>query len=460
MKPPAKAPVGKIEPVKQRPDQARKAAMAETSRRWTARWPLTVGVLALTLLVGGLGSWAFMTEISGAIIATGQVEVERNRQVVQHPDGGVVTEILVNEGDRVEAGDPLILLDTVLLNTQLATARGQLSELLARQARLEAERDNADEIDFSELIEFAGDTEEAQELMQGQSNLFQARNENRTQLVRQLNGRRAQIDRQIDGITAQRDALEVQLGLIQTELEDQQSLLDQGLTQASRVSSLRREEARLLGQVGELEASAGEAAERISEIEVQLLTLDTQRREEAITQLRDLQFREVEFRERANALQEQLSRTAITAPVSGVVYGLTVFAERSVVRPADPILYIVPQDRPLIIAAQVDPIHIDQVDVGQEVSVRLSAFDARTTPELFGTVTQVSADSFTDEGSRSSFYRAEIALNPGELDRLPPERVLIPGMPVETFLQTEDRTPIAYLVKPLTDYFNRAFRES
>ena len=214
------------------------------------------------------------------------------------------------------------------------------------------------------------------------------------------------------------------------------------------------------GQVGELAASAAEAGERISEIDVQIITMQTQRREDAITELRDLGVQEIELRETLNSLTEQLDRTTITAPVSGIVYGLTVFAERAVLRSAEPVLYIIPQDRPLIIAARVLPLHVDQVEVGQNVILRFTTFDARTTPELFGEVLQVSGDSFTDEANQAAFYRAEIALKPGQIERLPENLVLIPGMPVEAYLSTEDRTPLAYLVKPLADYFNKAFRES
>ncbi|KAF0677306.1 HlyD family type I secretion periplasmic adaptor subunit [Profundibacterium mesophilum] len=434
--------------------------MSET-RIWSARGPLLLGFMALLLLVAGFGTWSTFTQISGAIVAPGQIEVERNRQVVQHPDGGVVDEILVSEGDEVTAGEVLIRLDSTLLRARFETAESQLYEFMARRARLEAELDGATEITFpAELREAADARPELRELLEGQERLFAARAESQRKSEEQLAGRSTQIERQIEGIEAQQAALTSQIELIGEELSSQQSLLDRGLAQASRVLSLQREDARLRGSVGDLTAKAAEAAERIAEIEIELLQLDNRRREEAITQIRDLQFREVEFRETRDTLKEQLDRLEITAPVSGIVYGLTVFAERSVIRPADTVLYLIPQDRPLLIAAQVLPIHVDQVHVGQEVILRFPAFDARTTPELTGTVRQLSADAFTDDTTRSTFYRAEIDLLPGQIERLGATRVLIPGMPVEAFLRTADRTPIAYLVKPLTDYFTKAFRES
>ena len=470
----AAKPIGKIKPVKKavpapkakakpKPKPAPKPAPqpARPKVGWSATKPMVLGVIALIILVGGFGGWSAFTNISGAIIASGQIEVDRNRQVVQHPDGGVVAEILVDEGDRVERGQPLIRIDPTLLDSRLVTAESQLFEILARKARLVAERDEANGIVFPEmLMDMRAEAQMVDELIEGQKRLFEARRLTVTQSVDQLRGRREQIAKQIDGIVSQQTALEAQLSLIEEELTAQTSLLDRGLTQASQVLSLRREEARLRGSVGELIANAAEAAERISEIDIQILGLTSQRREEAITQLRDLQFREVEYIETVATLREQLSRMVITAPVAGLVYNMVVFAERSVIRPADPVLYIIPQDRPLVIMTQVEPIHVDQVQVGQDVMLRFSTFDQRTTPELQGEVLKISADAFSDESSQASFYRAEIGVRPGELDRLPENVNLIPGMPVEAFLRTEDRTPLAYLVKPLMDYFTKAFRES
>jgi HlyD family secretion protein len=421
---------------------------------------MIIGLLGLVLLVGGFGTWAALTEISGAIIASGRIEVDQNRQVVQHPDGGVVEAILVGEGDHVEAGDTLLRLDDTQLTSQLAITESQLFELMARRGRLEAERDSAPEIVFDPLlIEVARDHADAADLMAGQQRLMQARAESVAREAEQLGKRRDQIADQIVGLEAQRTALGRQLELIEMELADQQSLLDRGLAQATRVLSLQREQARLSGTMGDLAAQKAQAEGRITEIDVEILKLGSQRREEAISQLRDLQYRELELREERRALIEQMSRLEITAPVSGVVYGMKVFALRSVIRPADPVLFIVPQDRPLVINAQVPPIHIDKIHVGQDVTLRFSALDQRRTPELTGQVAQISADAFEDESTQRSYYRAEIVLSEGEQAKLPEGVTLIPGMPVESFIRTADRTPIAYLVKPFTDYFTKAFRE-
>ncbi len=431
-----------------------------SKQMWSAKGPMLLGCIGLLLLVGGFGTWAAVSNIAGAVIAPGRIEVDRNRQVVQHPDGGVVAEILVDEGDSVEIGAPLIRLDAQLLKSQLLVVEGQLFELMARRGRLEAERDGRTNIIFeSELIEAAAGRMEVAELIQGQERLFLARRDSIDREIEQLEKRRGQISNQIEGIDAQQASLRRQLDLIERELANQQSLLDRGLAQASTVLNLQREAANLDGTLGELAANEAQAEGRITEIDIEILKLGTARREEAITRLRDLQYREIELAEQRRSIVEQLDRLEIRAPVSGVVYGLQVYTPRSVIRAAEPVLYLVPQDRPLVIAARVEPIHIDKTFVGQSVTLRFSAFDQRRTPELTGTVVQISADAFEDANSQVSFYRAEIVLNDGELEKLPEGTVLIPGMPVEAFIRTQDRTPLAYLVKPLSDYFTKAFRE-
>ncbi len=433
----------------------------DAAKGWSARAPLILGFLAILVLIGGFGTWSVMVNISGAVIADGQIEVDQNRQVVQHPDGGVISEIRVQEGDLVNAGDILLRLDATNLGSELVVVEGQLFEMMARRGRLEAERDGADGISFdTNLIAATANSPTATNLMQGQQRLFDARLESLGQEVSQMQKRRGQIADQIIGITAQQTALDLQLDLITQELVNQQTLLDRGLAQVSRVLSLQREEARLRGSMGELAANKAQAEGKITEIEIEVLKFGSKRREEAITRLRDLQFRELELQEQRRALSDRLARLDIRAPLSGIVYGMQFFAPRSVIRPADPVLYLVPQDRPLVIAAKVHPTNIDQIFIGQDVTLRFSAFDSRTTPELKGRVMKISADAFTDERTQASFYRSEIALLDGEIDKLPTDATLIPGMPVQAFIRTNDRTPLAYLVKPLSDYFAKAFREN
>jgi len=428
--------------------------------QWPARKPLLLGYMALALLVGGFGTWSVTANISGAVVASGRVKVEQNRQVVQHPDGGLVDRVMVREGDVVKAGDVLIRLDDTQLRSQLTIDENQLFELMARRGRLQAERDGADTIAFDDaLLTAASAAPDVAALVAGQRRLYRARIDSNARALDQLDKQRSQIADQVRGIVAQQDALKSQLDLIGQERSNQQVLLAKGLAQASRVLSLQREEARLRGQVGELTASAAQAQGRMTEIGIEMLKLGTARREDAITRLRDLQYREFELAEKRSSLQARLDRLDIRAPVSGVVYDLKVFAQHAVIRAADPLMFIVPQDRPLVIDSRVQPIHIDEIFVGQPVMLRFAAFDNRTTPELKGHIVRISADAFVDDRNRSSYYRVEIVLDAGEIARLKGKKI-VPGMPVEAFMRTADRSPIGYLMKPLANYFNRAFRES
>jgi len=426
---------------------------------WRIRVPATVGFIALILLVGGLGIWSVQTRLAGAIVSSGSIEVQSNRQVVEHPDGGVVGEIFVRDGDVVSSGDLLLRLDDTFLSSERTIVDSQLFELLARRARLEAERDGGDSEKLAaQLRDVQKQYDIDPELIAGQQRLFDARLETLSKQTDQLTKQRGQIENEIEGTEAQLVSLRRQVSLIQDELEDQENLLERGLTQASRVLALQREEASLTGDIGRLEATIARLGGQISTTEIQIVELAATRREEAITTLRDVQTNVAELSERRLSLAERLSRLDIRAPVSGTVYGSQVFALQSVVQPGEPMMYVVPQDTPLLVAARVDAIHVDQLHVGQPVALRFTAFNQRETPELDGHVVNVSADTFTDEQSGLTFYRAEVAPDDGQIERLNGQ-ALLPGMPVETLIKTDERTPLSYLVKPLADYFNRAFRE-
>ena len=426
----------------------------------SARKPVTVGLVTSAILVFGFGLWSVLSEISGAIVASGQLEVSQNRQIVQHPDGGVVAEIAVKEAQEVKAGDLLIRLDGALVKSELAIVEGQLFEVMARSARLEAERDDKPEPIFSgEIAELAKTNPDVAELVEGQRSLFFARRDTVLKQSEQLQKRSAQIAAQIEGVDAQVASLSEQLALIEEELTDQRTLLAKGLAQSSRVLALEREASRLQGSVGELQSSRAQAEGRATEGELEVLRLAAVRREEANTQLRDIGAKVLELAERRRALTEQTARLEIRAPVSGTVLGLAVTTPQSVIRPAEPLMYLIPQDRPLVINAQVQTIHVDEVHVGQKVRLMFPAFSARTTPETFGHVTALSADALVDERAHVAYYKAEIVIDPSEMDKLE-GLTLVPGMPVEAFIETGARSPMAYLLKPFTDYFVNAFRES
>lgn len=426
---------------------------------WKATGPLMVGGLALFLLVGVLGVWSVNAHIAGAVVASGMIQVESNRQVLQHPQGGVVGALLVKDGDIVSAGDIVLHFDDRESRSELAIIEGQLFELLAGKSRLEAERDGLDRLPPPDalLVEMMDDPE-MQALIEGQQRLFEARADTLRQSAEQIDEQIDQAKNQISGANAQIDALETQKVLIENELTDTLSLFEKGLTPATRVSELQREQAQLTGEIGSLTASVAQLRGQIAALNIERIALTTHLREEAITTLRDQQAQEIELVQRRLSTIETLSRTDLRAPVGGMVYDSRVFALQSVVSAAEPIMYIIPQDQPMVVSARIEPIHVDQVHVGQKASLRFAAFDQRMTPEIFGHVTKLSADVFIDEATGISYYQVELIASESEIEKLGGQ-TLLPGMPVEAFIKTGERSPLNYLAKPLTDYFTRAFRE-
>jgi HlyD family type I secretion membrane fusion protein len=425
-----------------------------TVREWPASGPLLAGLLCLLVLLGGFGAWAVGARLSGAVIARGEVEPEGSRQVIQHPDGGVVAAVAVRDGDRVAAGDLLLRLDGAGLGSDLAVVEGRLLELLARRARLEAEEAGADALAFDPLLRDSPNPAAAG-LRAGAEALFAARAETFAQGVAQLREIAARTDDQVAGIAAQREAAQAQLALLAPEIAARRALRDDGLVPAAALLDLEREEAALRGRLGELQAAAALAASRGAEAEMEILRLGSERREAASQSLRDLEAAEIELGERRRALLRQLDRLEIRAPVAGLVHGMAVTAPRQVVRAAEPLLSLVPEGRPLVVTTALDPADVDEVTPGQEVRLQLPALDRRQAPELHGRVLRVSADAFRDERTGRSFFRAEIGLG----ESLPEGVALLPGMPVEAFIVTGERAPIDYLLRPLTATLARAFRE-
>jgi HlyD family secretion protein len=372
----------------------------------------------------------------------------------------VISEILARDGAWVEAGALLVNLDGADLRSEFTIVETQLIELAVRRARLEAEQGGRDFVVFPKQIKLRAKTDTAvADQIAGQRTLFEARLEASNQQRQELEERIAQTKNQIDGTQAQLEALGQQADLIAEELANQEELFEKGLVQAQRVMILRRDAAAARGDIGRLTAEVALLQGEIAKLKLEQVQLKTARREEAVSRLRDLHFRELELQEKSVALARRLQRLELRAPVSGVVYGSTVFARNAVVRPAEPVMYIVPQDQPLIVSTRTESRHIDQVHVGQDASLRFTAFSQRMTPEINGTVVLVSADTFRDEITGQHFYQVNIKPDPVELLALD-NQTLLPGMPVEAFLKTEDRTPLSYLLKPLSDYFRRALRES
>jgi len=427
---------------------------------WNALRPLVIGALTALVLVAGFGGWAITATLSGAVVVSGQIEVEHNLQVVQHPDGGVVEAVLVSEGQRVEAGQVLLRLEGALLESELAIVESQYFEALARQARLNAEREGLDTLRFDPpLLTAMASRIDAREIAEGQRRLFAARRGTLAQQIAQLERRREQNLAQLDGLAAQSRASAREADLVQTELTAQETLLAQGLVQGARVSALQRDAARLEGVLGAISAETAQVHGRVTEIALQVVTLEATRREEAEGALGELGVRIIELAERRRALRDVIARLELRAPVAGRVHGLQITTPRAVLRPAEPLLQIVPYDRPLVLSVRIMPGDIDQVFVGQGASVLFPAFSLRNTADLRGTVTLVSADAFLDERLGQRYFRAEIVLS-SEARALLGEYALVPGMPVEAFIRTGDRTAFDYLTRPLTEYLFRAFRES
>ena len=432
----------------------------DTKQEFSTRRARVIGYGAIFLMLGGFVAWAGLSEIDGAVVAPGRLIVDKNRQAIEHPHGGVVERVVVQEGDTVSADSLLVQFDPTLTQSELTIVEGQLFELMARRGRLEAEQEDASTLVFDPLLlERARTDPNVAKLVEGQRRLFQARLESFEKSIIQLTSQREQLRLQIVGIDAQSAALDQQVHLVSAETTSQETLLQKGLAQSVRVMELRRETARLDGQRGEMVSRRAEAQTRIAEIATEELQLQSQRREQAISMLRDLQFNEMEMAERRRTLLTQLERMNVRAPISGIVYDFRILGERSVVKPADPMMFIIPQDRPLIIEAEINPIDVNKVFVNQEVVLNFTAFDMRSTPALMGRVLRVSPDSFVDATSQRTYYRAEIELPPSEAAKLDVNQVLVPGMPVEAFIRTGLHTPLAYLTTPLTRFFRKAFRD-
>ena len=427
--------------------------------RWRVRPFILTGYFALLLLVGGIGTWAAVTRISGAVIASGSLEVEGNRQVVQHPSGGVISAINVRDGAAVDAGDILVTLEGDSLFSELGIVEGQWFEILARESRLEAERDGLEKIAFGDdlmaQLENAAQVPEILVLMTAQRLQFAARHKTQSEEEAQLKERQVQITKQIEGLEAVQSATQSQIKLLSQEIEGLEELLAQGLTQVSRVLALQRELARLQGTEGQAAASIAENRGRIAEIEIERVRMRSAVREQAISDLRDLEFRDIELRERRDALLDQVDRLDLRAPVSGKVYGSAADTLRGVIRPAEPVMYIVPKDTRLVVRSQIMPINIDQIAIGQEATLRFSGFDARTTPEVTGKVIAISADAIEIPQTGLRYHRADISLDPESLEKLS-NLTLLPGMPVEAFVTTSERSPLAIFLKPFLDSLKRA----
>lgn len=427
------------------------------SRRSIRRHELA-GVALVIFLAMGVGGWAATTQLAGALIAHGSIVVDSNIKKVQHPTGGIVGALFVRDGDQVKAGQVLVRLDDTVTRANLAIVTKGLTELSARKARLEAERDGRDHVDFPpELLAEAGNPA-VLEVLNSERKLFELRRSARIGQKAQLQDRISQLRLEIQGIQAQRAAKLQQADIVQKELASVTELYKHNLVQLSKLTELQRQAAQLEGDAGQLLAQSAEAGGRIAETDLQIIQIDRDLSSEVAKETREIDAKIGEFVERKVEAEDQLKRIEIRAPQDGTVFQLSVHTVGGVITPGETIMQIVPATDNLSVEVKVNPRDIDQVRIGQSALLRLSAFNQRTTPEITGTVTRISADTSTDSRTEQAFYAVRISLPPGEVAKLGHVR-LIPGMPVEAFVQTGERTMLAYLLKPLQDQLMRTFRE-
>lgn len=425
---------------------------------WRSMRRLTaVGMTMLIVLAATIGLWGGTAPLAGAVIATGRVVVETNVRRIQHPTGGVVAEIRVKDGDRVAAGDLLVRLDETNARATLALIETELHRLLIRKARLKAQRDG--DAGFQLPPDLAGIAGSADivEALGSEQHVFQSRAEASRGQVSQLRERIAQSKLEIDGVTAQLAAKTEQKALINQELDGVHKLYDQNLVAQSRLTTLQREASRLSGEEGSLVAEAARIRGRIVETELQILQIDQDMRRTISEELRDVEGKVGDLSERRVAAVDQLNRIEIRAPQAGIVHQSTMHTIGGVIAAGEQLMLIIPETDHLVVEVRIEPTMIDRVHVGQDVLVRFPAFDAATTPSLNGQLQTIGADLTTDQPSGVSYYTARLQLDQVQLARLG-NKMLLPGMPAETYIQTGMRTAFAYMLKPFQDQLARTFR--
>jgi HlyD family secretion protein len=419
---------------------------------------LACGLAVVFFIVGGIGVWAATTNIAGAVVGPGLIVVESNVKKVQHPTGGVVGEILVKNGSTVAAGDLLLRLDETLTRTNEQVIAKQLDQLLMREARLKAERDGADQIKVPDDLARRAAHPDVTEIIGGERSLFASRREAKQGQLAQLNERAGQLIKEAEGVSAQIQAKSREIKLIADELEGLASLEAKQLVTTTKVASLKREKARLEGELGQYEASLAQASGRKTEVTLQMARLDQDMRTEVVNDLREAQTKIAELSERKIAAEDQLRRVEIRAPQSGMVHQLNAFTIGGVIEPGEQIMLIVPQNDRLFVESRISPRDIDQVRPGMDARLRFSAFNQQTTPQIGGHVVSISPDLTRDPTTGETFFTARISIPEVELAKLGPNK-LQPGIPVEVHITTQERTALSYLVKPMADQINRAFRE-
>jgi HlyD family secretion protein len=426
-------------------------------RRSTIRSHLLAGVAAVALLGAGMGGWAATTELTGAVIAPGVVVVDSDVKKVQHPVGGIISELLVHDGDRVKAGQVVVRLDDTQARSTLAIQTKRLDELMTRQAREEAERDGAERIVFPEELVKRSAEPELAELIAAQERLFAIRRDAREGQKKQLTERIAQLRQGVTGFEAQEAAKTDEIEWIHKELDGVMKLYEKNLVQFTRVVALQRDLARAEGDRGQFVASIAESKNKIAEIELQIIQIDEDLRAEVGKDLAKIRAEIAETTEQEISAADAFARIDIAAPQDGTVHELAVHTVGGVVAAGETLMSIVPSGDTLDVEAKIPPASIDQVHVGQKVALKFTSFNQGTTPEIEGTVTVVSADLIQDPKTNEHYFGVRVAIPQQRIKEL--QLAVIPGMPVEAFIRTDVRSMVAYLMKPLSDQIDRAFRK-
>lgn len=420
---------------------------------------IAVGLLLILILVGGVGGWAAVGEISGAVIAPGIIVVETKAKRVQHQEGGIIKEIRVQAGDLVKAGDLVVKLDDTVVQANLSMIMSELGELEAQEVRLIAERDGHAQMHYpSELMDrgkqepaIAGSLSDQRALREARGSAIQGRKA-------QLNEQIAQLEDHIRGLAVQRSAKTESIQLINERLKALEPLLLKGLVLATEVTILKRDRAELVGDRGGLVSQIAQAHETISERRLHIIQIEDEFRSAVLEDLQVVRARIAQLHEEQIAALDKLRRVEIRAPRTGYIHQLNVHTVGGVVGAGETLMLIVPREDVLIVEAQLQPTDVDQVQAGQAAIIRLPAFNQRTTPELTAHVTTISADLTRDEVTGTNYYLAQLLIGERELTKLE-DKKLVPGMPIEAFIQTGERTILSYLVKPMTDHIAHAFKE-
>jgi HlyD family secretion protein len=418
------------------------------------RWRVVAAVVLAFVLIAGGGGWSVHAQLTGAVIAQGKVAVRKQVKLIQHRDGGIVSEILVANGDAVRAGDVLVQLDETQTKAELGVLKSQLAELQGRRARLFAERDGATIIAF--MTGFQNDPITA-EIARGEVRLFNENHAVREARRNQLSLQIEQFGEQVHGLLAQQEANANERKLVGDDLDRLMPLYKKQFIEIGKIRSIERDLVKIDGLKGEIDANIARVKAQVSEAKIKIIELDQQTRTDAQRDLRELDAKVGELQERLVAAQDRLSRMVIRSPISGVVNELAVNSVNGVIAPKETLMSIVPDNADLVVEARLVPTDIDQAAAGQAARLRFSAFNQRTTPEVAGTVETIGAAATLDQATGQTYYLSTIALPSGL--RQVAGKPIVPGMPVEVFLTTGDRSAFSYLVKPFTDQMMKSFRE-